>query len=585
MMSESEKKISSATVQNWKRLHTSADGRLTRRANKRESKKKILPLEYLVHKENIALIQEILKIIYSENWKPAEIMFSLCVNLLKANGILDCDHVQKTLEPYRAVEIRQPLLDIPLPTDEYDLLGMIYQCILLEGEKNAIGAYYTPRDIAANMTKELSFANGQILLDPCCGSGSFLLACDSADPSRLFGADSDPVAVMTAKVNLLIKYKTRIFTPNIDLSNYLENININIQQDYSYKYKLYDYIVTNPPWGAVSDKNQSPPEITSGETFSCFFVRAFHQLKSGGVIRFLLPESVLNVKTHRDIRAFMLSHGVIESITRYDERFTGVTTKYIDISFKKQNYQNPRSSVILISSHGNREIDIASFYRTKNLIFNLLDTRDTRILDKVEQKRIYTLQDSVWALGIVTGDNKNKLSAQPRHDMEPIYTGKEISPYILKSPKNYILYDRRQFQQAAKDEIYRAPEKLIYKFICDKLIFAYDNAGRLFLNSANILIPNIPGMSIKTVLAFLNSPLYQFLYLRLFGEVKILKGNLIELPFPAIDSDTDQLIYNLVDLYLASKDYNFIRRIQDYIYYIFSVTDEEKLYITSVIET
>lgn len=40
-------------------------------------------------------------------------------------------------------------------------------------------------------------------------------------------------------------------------------------------------------------------------------------------------------------------------------------------------------------------------------------------------------------------------------------------------------------------------------------MFAYDDTSSLFLNSANILIPNIPGMSTKTVLAFLNSSLYR----------------------------------------------------------------------------
>lgn len=54
------------------------------------------------------------------------------------------------------------MLDFPLPCDEVDLLGLIYQCLLLEGEKNIAGAYYTPRAITREMTKGLDFGNGEI---------------------------------------------------------------------------------------------------------------------------------------------------------------------------------------------------------------------------------------------------------------------------------------------------------------------------------------------------------------------------------------------------------------------------------------
>ena len=63
-------------------------------------------------------------------------------------------------------------------------------------------------------------------------------------------------------------------------------------------------------------------------------------------------------------------------------------------------------------------------------------------------------------------------------------------------------------------------------------VFAYDNKQRLFLNSANILIPKLEGYTIKEVMAFLNSELFEYIYLKKFNEIKILKGNLMELPFP-----------------------------------------------------
>ena len=149
---------------------------------------------------------------------------------------------------------------------------------------------------------------------------------------------------------------------------------------------------------------------------------------------------------------------------------------------------------------------------------------------------------------------------------------------MLKAPTKYIVYDRKSFQQVAKDEIYRAEEKLVYKFISNKLVFAYDNSQSLFLNSANILIPKIPNMSIKTVLAFLNSELYQYLYCVLFSEIKILKGNLIELPFPDISATQNLEISAYVDKVLAGEK-EYISTIQTAIYEIFGLTSEHITHI------
>lgn len=130
----------------------------------------------------------------------------------------------------------------------------------------------------------------------------------------------------------------------------------------------------------------------------------------------------------------------------------------------------------------------------------------------------------------------------------------------------------------AKEKYYRAKEKLVYKFISNKLVFAYDNTASLFLNSANILIPQIPNMSIKTVLGFLNSELYQYLYCTLFSEIKILKGNLIELPFIGITQEQDNLISSYVQNILNGND-NYIINVQEEIYKLFNINDLQIKYI------
>ena len=480
------------------------------------------------------------------------------------------------LDKYKA-DIIPKLLELDIPPEEDDFLGLIYQCYKLEGDKNIKGAYYTPKKVVKKMLEDLDFSQGQLILDPCCGSSSFLLCNKNVTPNQLFGIDIDPIAVMISKFNLLLAFPEYDFQPQIYCFDFLDTFFSMMSENGSCVMNTkYDYIVTNPPWGALTnDVKNNFPEISSGESFSYFLLQSFNLLKNMGKLRFLFPEAILNVKVHKDIRMFLLNNTNIEKITIYPDSFTGVTTKYVDIQVAKEK---PKQNVIVDTLVRKYYMDINSYKKSETLVFNCLNNKDNEIIDSIYFKKQYSLIDSTWALGIVTGNNKDKLSNRPTENWEKIYTGKEICPYILKPAQNYILYDRAQLQQVAKDEIYRAPEKLVYKFISNKLVFAYDCNKSLFLNSANILIPKIPNMSIMTVLAFLNSELYQYLYIKLFGEIKILKGNLMKLPFPELTSNEDTEISNLVNE-IVNGDNSIINDIQQLIYNYYSISEAEQLYI------
>lgn len=558
--------ISEATSRNWKRLHSNGSGRLMSRANKQLSTKTIVPVEYFSNKDNIAGIQRFVEYCKKQNYSAEEVIYSVGIRLLKDAGIYEKPHVQKVLSTLSFLSFLSFLSLQSLPSDEHDLLGLLYQCFLIEGEKNRKGSYYTPFEVAQNMTKNLDFSKGQTFFDPCCGSGAFILSLEGASPNQIFGCDNDPVAVMIAKINLLLKFKTEVFEPQIILCDYLKK---------HFKLK-FDYIISNPPWGAVVFDERNNP-IPTKESFSFFFEKAFHQLADDGTIKFLLPESVLNVKCHRDFRKFLLENTEIKSITKYPGVFSGVQTKYIDIESKRTRRALSRLDIIIANNYSSswdnecviHKVKKSCFYLTKNLNFNLLSDDDLEKVRKIISKGKYTLKDSIWALGVITGDNKNKVKSRQGRGMEPIYTGKDIEAYTLKRPTKFIKYERSDFQQVAKDEIYRADEKLVYKFISKNLVFAYDDSKSLFLNSANILIPRIPGMSIKTVLAFLNSEMFRFLYKSLFGEIKILKGNLMELPFPEITTEINEKLTKLVDKVLKGNK-NAVKEIDNQINKLFS---------------
>ena len=88
-------------------------------------------------------------------------------------------------------------------------------------------------------------------------------------------------------------------------------------------------------------------------------------------------------------------------------------------------------------------------------------------------------------------------------------------------------------------------------------------------------------MSIKTVLAFLNSELFNFIYVKRFNDLKILKGNLSALPFPKITPEQNQQLSVLVDLALKG-DKEAPEKIDNLIYDLYRFDAEEIALVNSL---
>jgi len=231
------------------------------------------------------------------------------------------------------------------------------------------------------------------------------------------------------------------------------------------------------------------------------------------------------------------------------QAFSGVLSNVIILNLNK-NITSENIKII-----GDKLLTInQKFYEANvNNNFSILDKYDAELLKKIYSTPHQTLKNkSIWGLGIVTGNNK-KYIMKNSSTGEKIYSGKNIQKNKITDTDNYINYDRQNFQQTAPESIYRAEEKLVYKFISKKPVFAYDSQKRLFLNSANILIPKLDNYSIQETLIFLNSVLFLYIYKKKFNELKILKGNLMELPFPKFDHTkykqlTDNIIFEIFNL-------------------------------------
>jgi hypothetical protein len=326
----------------------------------------------------------------------------------------------------------------------------------------------------------------------------------------------------------------------------------------------------------------------SVESFAIFTEKALLTLNKGGKLSFVLPEAALTVKIHKALRKLIISCCNITYLAYLGNVFSNVACPCVILQLLKtgdsintkgmivEDLSGSKASLECSSSfaiNSNRKVsaDSLSFY---------CNDEEYSILEAMHSPdRVYLKDNAIFALGIVTGSNerfiidridgargnsigrRTPLSSYDINDSnnidhkyanipdgyEVVLKGSDISRYHISVPDRFIKFDPQSFQQVADEDVYRQPEKLVYRFINKDLIFAYDKDGMVSLNSCNILIPKLPGLDIKYILAVLNSSPAGFYYKKSFNSVKVLRSHLEQIPIPIVSKDEQAKIIELVD--------------------------------------
>jgi len=147
-----------------------------------------------------------------------------------------------------------------LKIDPEYLFDYLIQKIISPIIRHKIGEYYTPPFLVKRMVHEV-YSFGDTVLDPCCGSGNFLIEIlryiNSQDRSneekiiainRIYGYDINPISIYFSKINFL--YILREKGPLIKFHLYVHDF---LSQKVSKLDTKFDLVIGNPPWYTYRD--------------------------------------------------------------------------------------------------------------------------------------------------------------------------------------------------------------------------------------------------------------------------------------------------------------------------------------------
>lgn len=472
-----------------------------------------------------------------------------------------------------------------------DILGLMYISCKNIGNRKATGSYYTPTEIVKKVIAKLFIKDNQKILDPCCGTGNFLLQLpEHVHFENVYGNDIDPVSVKITRINMALKF------PDADINNICRQMT-ELNYLTEYKEEHFHYIIGNPPWGYnFSDTDKSTLKVlyqtASGkniESYDVFIERALHHLAPDGQLSYVLPEAVLNVKAHTNIRNIILKMSSIKYLEFLGNAFDEVQCPCIILQL---SYTGKALSTAGMTVNDGKQIFNINTKRSVTSERFSFTTNDAeyRVLEKIRNtNHIAYLKDNAdFALGIVTGNNKEYLSTQKTDYNEAVLKGTNINKYHINHADHYIIFQPENFQQVAPTKMYRAPEKLLYRFICRQLVFAYDNQQTLSLNSCNIVIPRLAGAKIKYILAILNSRIAQFIYKKDFNSVKVLRSHIESIPIPIVPESVQNEIIAITGLLIRGQDNNSARelydRLDDMIFELFCLSSADRQTIKDAVD-
>lgn len=590
--------ISDATLRNWKKLGyvknindiepSEIDDILKNkvgiRRNKRTSEENIIPYSYINDKNIIPLIVKILDLKNKYKVSIDDVLYKVIILLVKSHNLTVPKDIEKILcNRSNNVDFSKEFNEIKITYEENnDFLGCLYMSLLSVGKKDTNGIFYTPYKIVNEIVESIKINQNEKIVDPGCGSGNFLIQIYKKMKSEkiptekiinnIYGFDIDPVACFLAKINIYLLDNNIEFNKiNIHTLDYL-NDECNIK---------FDHIIGNPPWGKKYNaeekrllKEKYGIAFSKLDSFSQFILHSFDLLNDKGYLSFVLPSSILNIAVHESIRKFLLNNKIIY-IKKIGREFTEIVTDVILLQVRKEEGKN---NTLLFN---NDKIKQELFNNNSNSNFIVTDEIAMSILNKVKNHPHYHLDKGVeYALGIVTGNNKEYISNIKQKDYEPIISGKEITKYKFnyQEIKNYIKYERNKLQQVANENLYRNKNKIIYKFIGKKLCFAIENKGILTLNSANIICLD-DSFDINYISAVLNSRITQLFFDESFDTHKVLKNHIKSFYIPLFKESITSQIALITSKIASCEKYN--EEIENILYSSLKLTDEEIEYLKS----
>lgn len=203
-----------------------------------------------------------------------------------------------------------------LQLEELSEIQSNYEKALDKEFKKNNGIYYTPYELVELMFDDLRMPEDSVVLDPCCGMGSFLVGAQKRGYKNTYGVDNDQDTV--DYISNLLNTDKIVFHDSINNSAENTLAKLGIQKP--------DLVIGNPPY--------VPHGSMFGNLFVGSIIRSLDMIKKDGFLSYIIPKNFLHVTTYQELRKVLLANYQIVSIIDLGIYFKNVRGEQIVLTIK-----------------------------------------------------------------------------------------------------------------------------------------------------------------------------------------------------------------------------------------------------------
>jgi tRNA1(Val) A37 N6-methylase TrmN6 len=341
----------------------------------------------------------------------------------------------------------------------------------------------------------------------------------------------------------------------------------------------FDIVLGNPPYvfggnTGISEKNKRIYKNTyisgSGKInlFTIFIERGSQLLKAGGVLTYILPNTLLRVTSYKNIRNYILENLQIDEVLDLDVGvFDAVTASTIVIRVKRNK---PEENWMTEIKHGLDDVEQkrsrqSEWHANGGTIDIFSSERDRNIIERLESGSV-SLGElcSRIRFGVVISGNLAEVVNDVSHggNWKPFLEGDEIGPYTLQYRGRFLNYDPALLHRSRTPDIFECRKIMILRITGGQTPIKATLDDENFYNKESILnLILAPQHSDKYefILAILNSKIGNWFYRKRFTNDSKLTVNLskeyvgqIPVKIPA-SGPALSVFSSLVNMLLLSK--------------------------------
>mgnify|MGYP001791536840 CR=1 FL=1 len=312
--------------------------------------------------KNLADSEEMLQIVRDEAFP---LIKNLGTNVRGAYTRHMKDAVFLISNPALLANVVQQIDDIP--SEDRDISGDLYEYMLSKlNSAGTNGQFRTPRHIIKMIVELMLPGVKDIICDPACGTGGFLVAAAEylgnltslSRKQQFHGFDFDSTMLRISSMNLMLH---GIENPQIEARN-------SLSQDYEEISDAFTLILANPPFKGSVEKSTIASDlievINTAKTELLFIALIVRLLKIGGRAAVIVPDGILFgvSKAHQTIRKLLVEQNKLDAVISMP---SGVFKPYAGVS----------TAVLIFTKTGVGETDYVWFYDMQADGFSLDDKR------------------------------------------------------------------------------------------------------------------------------------------------------------------------------------------------------------------